>query len=804
MKQTGSETGRKIKRDAAVMAGRYGRQRLVWGFVAALLVVAGSVGAVVAASAQSGRDGDKARQQLKKSSAEIASTLQLALQREEDLIVSAGGFLAGNPRTSTSQFASWADSVRAMQRYPELRTIGAASLVRSSQLAAFAAAAVRDPVSPLPSDGRFKVVPPGSRPFYCLPVGFKLRSGVAPFPAGHDFCAPGTVVGASARGARDSGTSAYVPIPATSKATTLFSVQSPVYRGGVIPSTVTGRRAALMGFVGMSIDPGVVLNRALQGHPEAAVAFHYERGASNVVFRAGQVPSDRQSTVIDLRNGWSVRVATALPATGVFDDGNARMLLLAGIALSVLIGLLVYLLGTGRARALRLVGVKTGELQHQALHDGLTGLPNRVLVLDRIEQLLARNRRSETTGAVLFVDLDEFKNVNDSLGHGAGDRLLIAISERLKSTLRDADTIGRMGGDEFVVLIDGASLNVAPELVAERLLAVMRQPFDLDETSMPLIVNTSIGIAMGDRPTAGELLRDADVALYQAKAKGKNRYEVFYPEMQTEISQRIELEFDLRSALEEDQFRLVYQPIYNLDQLTIVGVEALLRWDHPARGLVGPEEFIPVLEQTGQIREVGGWVLDRACRQMADWHARGDTLDLSVNVSGRQLDDDAIVGQVRHALDTSGLPAASLIVEVTETALMRNADETAKRLHAIKALGIRIAVDDFGTGYSSLAYLQQFPVDCLKIDQTFTNAISASPESKALIGTLVQLGKDLGLTTLAEGLETTSQMDHLRGENVNEAQGFLLSGPLDPDTLEKRLLAPTRPQHPAPAGPDAN
>jgi EAL domain-containing protein (putative c-di-GMP-specific phosphodiesterase class I) len=324
----------------------------------------------------------------------------------------------------------------------------------------------------------------------------------------------------------------------------------------------------------------------------------------------------------------------------------------------------------------------------------------------------------------------------------------------------------------------------------------MRQPFELDGAAMPLVVNASIGIAMGDRATAGELLRDADVALYQAKAKGKNRYEVFYPEMQTAISQRIELEFDLRSALEEDQFRLVYQPIYNLDQLTIVGVEALLRWDHPTRGIVGPDEFIPILEQTGQIREVGGWVLDHACQQMATWHERGDTLDLSVNVSGRQLDDDQIVEQVRHALDSSGLPAASLIIEVTETALMRNAGETARRLRAIKDVGVRIAVDDFGTGYSSLAYLQQFPVDCLKIDQSFTNAISSSPESKALIGTLVRLGKDLGLTTLAEGLETPVQMDHLRAEHVNEAQGFLLSRPLDPDTFETELLIPTR--HPTP------
>ncbi len=350
-----------------------------------------------------------------------------------------------------------------------------------------------------------------------------------------------------------------------------------------------------------------------------------------------------------------------------------------------------------------------------------------------------------------------------------------------------------MGGDEFIVLIDGSTLNVGPQLVAERLLDVLRQPFELPGTTIPLVVNASIGIALGDRESAGELLRDADVALYQAKAAGKNRYAIFDPEMQTELQHRVELESELRSALGGHQFRLVYQPIYNLDDLSLVAVEALLRWDHPTRGVIQPAEFIPILEQTGQIREVGAWVLREACAQTAAWHARGDTLDVSVNVSGRQLDDDAIIDHIRQALSLSDLDPTSLIIEVTETALMRDVQATASRLRSIKELGVRIAIDDFGTGYSSLAYLQQFPVDCLKIDRSFTNAISASPESKALVATLVQLGKDLGLKTLAEGVETTDQMDYLRGERVNEAQGFLLARPLDPATIEAQILAPQRP-----------
>jgi diguanylate cyclase (GGDEF)-like protein len=413
--------------------------------------------------------------------------------------------------------------------------------------------------------------------------------------------------------------------------------------------------------------------------------------------------------------------------------------------------------------------------------------------MDRIDQLLVRNRRSGTNGAALYIDLDDFKNVNDTLGHEAGDRLLVAVTARLTTALRDADTIGRMGGDEFVVLIDGATLDVAPEFVAQRLLNVMRQPFELDGAMMPLAVNVSIGIAIGDRPTGGDLLRDADVALYQAKAAGKNRYEVFYPEMQTEISRRIDLEFELRSALEGNQFELFYQPIYCLDDLGLVGVEALLRWHNPTRGLIEPTEFIPILEQTGQIRGVGRWVLDHACTQMAAWHAAGETLEVSVNVSGRQLDHDDILDDIREALEFSGLDPGSLIIEVTETSLMHNAAATAARLKAIKELGVKIAIDDFGTGYSSLAYLQRFPVDCLKIDRSFTHAITTSSESKALIRTLVQLGKDLGLKTLAEGVETTGEMDHLRRENVTEAQGFLLSRPLDVASLESQILVRSRP-----------
>jgi diguanylate cyclase (GGDEF)-like protein len=756
----------------------------VWVAVAVLLVVGGSVGAVSAAHSVARHQAQESQRVFDRSSAEVASTLQLAIQHEEDLVVNSSAFLIANPSASEADFRSWADLVHMLGRYPEILGLGYAVIVPAAQLRAFAARAVADPIGTLSTDGMFNVVPPGARPFYCLgSVGISRDTGPG-IPAGLDYCATGPV-----SVARDSGQGSYSPFQVGN--TTSLAIETPVYRGGSVPKTVAARREAFQGWVGLLVSPTVLLDRALQGHPDTAVTFRYHQGSSDVAFSSGTAALGSRSVTIDLNNGWTVGTAGAVAGAGIFANETASSLLVVGLALSVLLGALVLLLGTGRARALRLVDERTGELRYQALHDALTGLPNRALIMDRIEQQLARDRRHGTSGAAFFVDLDEFKNVNDTLGHEAGDRLLVAVAARLTSTLRDADTIGRMGGDEFVVLIDGGSLEVAPELVAARLLDVMRQPFELTEASMPLVVSISIGIAMGDRATAGHLLRDADVALYQAKAAGKNRYEIFHPHMQTSISRRLDLEFDLRSALEGEQFRLVYQPIYNLGDLSLVGVEALLRWDHPSLGPVLPDEFIPILEQSGQIREVGRWVLLRACEQMAAWHARGDNLDISVNVSGRQLDHDSLVRDIRDALLTSELPPTSLIIEVTETALMRNAEATALRLQTIKELGVRIAVDDFGTGYSSLAYLRQFPVDCLKIDRMFTNAITSSPESRALVGTLVQLGRDLGLTTLAEGVETTNEMDLLRDADVNQAQGFLLARPLDPATLETQLLTPT-------------
>jgi diguanylate cyclase (GGDEF)-like protein len=420
------------------------------------------------------------------------------------------------------------------------------------------------------------------------------------------------------------------------------------------------------------------------------------------------------------------------------------------------------------------------ELAFLATHDALTGLPNRTLILDRVVQMLARSRRSQTPVAALFIDLDNFKSINDTLGHSVGDELLRAVAARLDGVVRNSDALGRLGGDEFVVVSEEISMANGPELVAERLLDALKQPFKLGaDKETRLTVTASIGIAVGDRTSAEELLRDADIAMYRAKWDGKNGYVVFETSMQDTVQNRMELEMDLREALANDEFFLAYQPTFDLSDMSPTGVEALIRWNHPVRGIVQPDDFIPLLEETGLIVEVGKWVLDEACRQGAAWREAGYPIGMAINVSGRQLDTDQLVADVEGALKQSGLQADALTIEITETTLMRNVDETALRLAAVKDLGVRIAIDDFGTGYSSLAHLQRFPVDALKIDRSFISGLRHNQEGETLIHTLVQLGKALSIETFAEGIELQRELSLLRDENCDSGQGFLFARPLD-------------------------
>ena len=431
------------------------------------------------------------------------------------------------------------------------------------------------------------------------------------------------------------------------------------------------------------------------------------------------------------------------------------------------------------------------ELSHQAFHDALTGLANRALFRDRVEHALASRGRSAEPLAVLFLDLDGFKGVNDSLGHSAGDLLLEQVADRLLAAVRPSDTVARFGGDEFAVLLETIDGGHDAVDVAHRIGEQLREPLLIGDREVS--IGASCGIAMYDgHASADDLLRNADLAMYRAKSRGGSTFDVFEPGMHAALVERLELENDLRQALRRGELRVAYQPTVLLHDTSWVGSEALLRWDHPTRGLVGPTDFISVAEDIGAIVEIGAWVLNEACRQTAVW--RRDLPELSaftiaVNVSPVQLLDPGFLATVDDALSTSGLPASALVVEITENILIERTEEMLGLLVALKSRGVRLAIDDFGTGYSSLSYLSRFPVDILKIDRSFVSQVNQGTDERELTRTIVRLGQSLSLTLVAEGIEQADQLDSLRVMSCQLGQGFLFSRPVRPEEIEAAVLA---------------
>ena len=429
------------------------------------------------------------------------------------------------------------------------------------------------------------------------------------------------------------------------------------------------------------------------------------------------------------------------------------------------------------------------QLSHQAFHDTLTGLPNRALFLNRVEHALDGNGRKEQQLAVLFLDIDDFKTVNDSHGHAAGDELLRETARRLSSCIRAADSAARLGGDEFAILLGDVRDELEAAEVAERIKLALGAPFSLE--GKELSVRASIGVVLdsdGRRaPDAEHLMRNADTAMYLAKERGKNRYQVFEAAMHETVLLRLQLKTDLQHALERDEFFLVYQPIVEISTGEVSGVEALVRWNHPQRGTVSPLEFIPAAEQSGLIVSLGTFVLREACQQAAVLQAacpREPPLTMAVNLSARQLQRPEMLSDVQEVLESTGIPPSSLTLELTESVMMEDVDLAVLRLHELRALGVRLAVDDFGTGYSSLNYIRQFPIDVLKIDRSFINDINRDAETSALTAAIIDLGAILHLQTIAEGVEDAEQLDRLRELGCDFCQGFYLHRPLTVEAVE--------------------
>ena len=427
------------------------------------------------------------------------------------------------------------------------------------------------------------------------------------------------------------------------------------------------------------------------------------------------------------------------------------------------------------------------HFRHAAFHDTLTNLPNRALLAENLKFVIERAKQHEDYQfAVLFLDLDRFKNVNDSLGHSIGDQLLIAMARRLESCTREADMVARLGGDEFAVLLDGIPDQNEAARMGQRIQEKLQSPFNL--SGHEVFTTTSIGIALSstgyDHPE--NMLRDADTAMYRAKAKGKACYEIFDKGMHTHAVYLLQMENDLRRAIEREELRVHYQPIVSLDSGQLAGFEALVRWQHPERGFINPSDFIPLAEDTGLIVPLGLWVLRRACEQLGQWQwqsAANRSLFMSVNLSGKQVARPKLVNEIRQVLEETRIDPKYLKLEITESAVMENAETAVQLLRRLKALGVQLSIDDFGTGYSSLGYLHRFPVNTLKVDRSFVGRIGEAAENIEIVRTIISLAENMGMEVVAEGVETLSQLAQLRKLNCQYGQGYLFSRPVDAESV---------------------
>ncbi|HZC53513.1 MAG TPA: EAL domain-containing protein [Mycobacterium sp.] len=752
------------------------------------------------------------RQSFQAAATGISGAVTTALRRNVDLVATARTFVGLNPSVDNAGLRLWFNSLGAAERYPGALGVIYVQRVQRSGLAAFRRVVKNDP-APVSIDMPFQLMPAGDRSEYCL-----LRLSVVPqvattpgsstvFPPGLDLCqVPGVKRELDADGRTDyfgvvpaSVAAAAIPANAvltgaTAQVARSAFIAAPVYRDGTLPATAVAGQQSVLGWVTAWFDAGAVVADATRSERRLTVTVAHADGTNPPMVltqRDGTHPKGHLSrVVVDADGRWTITVAGSL--NGAASPAFQGWILSIGgaVATLLLVGIIL-LLGSGRTRAMMLAHRRTAQMRHQALHDALTGLPNRALIMDRANQMLNRARHSQTQVAALFIDLDDFKDINDTLGHSAGDELLQAVAQRLTRALRQSDTVGRLGGDEFVVLTDGPSLLAGPELVAQRVAEVLHEPFELAASDTPYEITASVGLAVGVYDSAEDLLRNADVALYEAKAAGKDTYALFEEQMQHDVNSRLALEVDLRDALKNDQFFLVYQPTFEIADLKMLGVEALVRWRHPVKGVVRPDEFIPFLESNGMIVAVGRWVLQEACRKAAEWARNGRPIAMAVNVSTRQLVTDDFVADVRAALDESGLDAQLLTLEITEATLMTDTTAAVARLEELKAIGVRLAIDDFGTGYSSLAYLRQFPVDILKIDRMFVEALAESHESTVLVHSLVQLGKTLGLQVVAEGIEEVHQLRRLQEDNCDVGQGYLYSRPLTGEQLAEFVATKT-------------
>jgi len=750
--------------------------------------------------------------------ADVKSILATSLDRDGDLLATVNAEVATHPQLTNAALAALLSKLDLSERYPGSFAFTYIENVSRRELPNFEAVVERDPPlgATVTSSNSVKSSLDG-RSGYCLTrlVAVELLSEgilknlllawISPYVSAHfNFCGS-SFAGLFDTSARTGATVAATvvklirpapglpAIPAALHSVLLrlpiFMELSPVYAGTRFPTTISARSKALLGWTMAVFDADQILNPALVGEKAVSLVLAYAPpgGRPAVLARVGPPQSAATSRTLTFPAdpGWVIDATGTPRDSGPSPAVQGLAVLFGTLALTILLVILLSLLIRSRRSALELVQERNAELRHQALHDSLTGLPNRFLVNQTAHELLSRARGGGRPIAVFFIDLDDFKKVNETLGHEVGDGLLQAVAARLTESVRSSDTVGRLGGDEFVVLSESSFSDGGLDAVAERLLAVLRQPFMLgDAIKTTLSTSASIGVATGRLSSPEDLLRNADIAMYKAKSMGKNCHVLFEPEMHESVKKQLTLETDLARAFANQQFFLAYQPIVDLASGLPRDVEALLRWRHPDRGIVGPVDFISVLESSDLIIDVGRFVLMQACHQLRAWHDLGSHVGVSVNVGARQLHQAVLIDHVREALEASALDPRYLTVEVTESMLMIDPKVTAHCLAALSNIGVRIAVDDFGTGYASLSYLREFPVDILKIDRSFVAQVVSSTGTNFL-DALIQLGKSLGLVTIAEGIEQMLQLNHVKHLGCDWGQGFLFSKPLPAQEVEE-------------------
>ena len=768
---------------------------------------------------------DSARDKFNQEVYAARTAITLRMKSYEQILRGGVGLFAASIDVTRENWRRYVTTLRMEEAYPGIQGIGYAPLVPHADKAAHLAALWKEGFT------NYEVLPRGDRSVY-IPVLFR-----EPFDSfnrralGFDMSTE-PIRRKAMELARDTGAAALtgkVRLLVDSETQNSASVVMfmPVYEHNTSPITIDSRRAALKGYVFAPFRVRELIDVTLgERLTEAGVDLELFESVA-IAKETLLYDRDRQPQFADpnfhalfvtqqtLEVGgqtWTLVMRTLPRFENSIDRTQSWLILGGGTLLSLLLLGFLYSLATQHANVHDRASQLTQDLQqseqrfrHLAHHDPLTGLPNRTLLQDQFARALGRARRSNNNLAILFIDLDRFKTINDSLGHSAGDALLREVADRIRLTVREFDTVARMGGDEFVILLTDLAEPADAGRVAQHVLVSLAKVTIID--GHPLHVTSSIGISLfpDDGEDFDELLKHADAAMYLAKENGRNGYQFFTSEIDVLAHGRLAVETGLRHALNNDEFELHYQPQIALPSGAIVGAEVLLRWRHPQRGLMAPDEFIPTAEDTGLIVPIGEWVLRTACAQYAEWRRRGlAPFRLAINLSARQLRQANLADITQEILVANSIRGEELELEITETGLMQNTDTAATSLRALKLLGVKLSLDDFGTGYSSLSYLRRFPIDSLKIDRSFVRDISTDPNDAVLVRAIIDLAHSLGMTTVAEGVETLDQLSFLNLHKCDDAQGYFISRPLTAEAFahahaqwestSSRIFSPEAPQ----------